>query len=112
MGIGMGINEGLVWVVLITAGGSIIAIITFWMNRGRTEGETSVVASEAKRSSAEAHEKIAALDAAFGIYRERVAADYVSRSVLREVEERITGAIDRIADRLDRIIEHATKTGK
>lgn len=101
-------NEVLSWGALIGAAGSIIAIVTFWMNRGRAEGENSATASDAKKMALEAHIKIGALDAAFGLYRENVAKEYVSRSTLHEVEIRITGAIDRITDRLDRIIEQSS----
>lgn len=100
-------NDSLTWVALVGAAGSIVAVITFWMNRGRTEGENSATATDAKKIALEAHTKISALDAAFGIYRERVAADYVSRTTLREVETRITDAIDRIGDRLDRMMERS-----
>lgn len=96
------------WGAIIGATGSVIAVVTFWMNRGRAEGENSATASDAKKIAIDAHEKIAALDAAFGLYRERVAADYVSRDTLREVEERITRAIDRLGDRFDKIIDHRT----
>lgn len=95
-------------VALAGATASVVTVITFWMNRGRAEGENSAIAIDAKKIALDAHEQIAALNAAFGLYRERVAADYVSRSTLREVEIRITGAIDRIGDRLDRIIEQAS----
>lgn len=102
-------NDVLTWVGLVAAGGSIVAVITFWMNRGKAEGENAATSVDAKKIALEAHAKISALDASFGLYRERVAADYVSRTTLREVETRITDAIDRIGERMDRMME-ASKT--
>lgn len=96
-------------IALLGAAGSIIAVVTFWMNRGRAEGENAATAVDAKKIAIEAHVKIAALDAAFGLYREKVAAEYVSRTTLREVETRITDAIERIGDRLDRLLDAAVK---
>jgi hypothetical protein len=48
---------------------------------------------------------VSSLDAAFGLYRERIAAEYVSRAVLREVEDRIGQAIERLGERLDRAFD-------
>jgi hypothetical protein len=62
-------------------------------------------AADAKRIALEAHTRLAALDASFGLYRERIAAEYVSRAVLREVEDRIGDAIERLGERLDRVFE-------
>jgi hypothetical protein len=36
------------------------------------------------------------------LYREQIARDYIHREVMREVEDRLTGAIDRLGERLDR----------
>ena len=45
--------------------------------------------------------------AAFPLYREQIAREYIHREVMREVEERLTAAIDRLGDRLDRALERS-----
>ena len=82
-----------------------ITILTFWMTlSGRiTKAETDAI--DAKRSVAEANDKIALTSAAFALYREQVASQYIHREVMREVEDRLTAAIERLGDRLDRILE-------
>ncbi len=47
--------------------------------------------------------------AALAQFREQVAREYVSREAMRELEERVVKAIDRVGDRLDRIIAPVTK---
>ena len=110
-------GDVLTWGALIAAAGSLIALITFWVNRGRAEGEAAariaaaeIAAADAKRVALEAHARLAALEASFGLYRERIAAEYVSRSVLGEVEDRISKAIERLSERLDRVFDgHLSK---
>lgn len=103
------------WPVLAAIGGLIvtgIAILTFWMRFSDriTIAEASAevskdIAQEAKKDAHDASEKIALLSASFSIYREQVAREYIHREVMREVEERLTQAIDRLGDRLDRVLE-------
>lgn len=105
-------GDVLTWGALIAGLGSLATLITFWVNRGRAEGaaEARLASAEAatvdsKRIALEAHAKIALLEGSFGVYRERIAAEYVSRQTLREVEDRISGAIEKLGDRLDRSFE-------
>lgn len=105
-------NDVLTWGAMIVAGGSIVAVISFWMNLGKGQGEFGAKITSLERDLADsksiglaAHAKIATLEASFGLYRERVAAEYVSRQTLREVEDRISGAIEKLGDRLDRSFE-------
>jgi hypothetical protein len=105
-------NDVLTWGALVAAAGAVVGLVTFWVNRGRAEGETAAkataaleAAADAKRVALEAHTRLAALDASFGLYRERIAAEYVSRSVLRVVEDRIGDAIEKLGERLDRVFE-------
>lgn len=106
------VGDFLTWGALIAALGSATGLITFWVNRGRAEGaaEQRLASAEAatvdsKRIALDAHAKVALLESAFGIYRERIAAEYVSRQTLREVEDRISGAIEKLGDRIDRSFE-------
>jgi biopolymer transport protein ExbB/TolQ len=93
-----------------------LSFATFWLTFGgriaRSELEaklSSKLAEEAMKAAREAAkesvEKIAIMQAAFGLYREQVAREYIHREVMREVEDRLTQAIDRLGDRLDRFVE-------
>jgi uncharacterized coiled-coil DUF342 family protein len=89
-----------------------IGIVTFWMNfatkiaNNKSSAEAALnLAQEAKKDAHEASEKIVLLSASFGIYREQVAREYIHREVMREVEDRLTAAIERLGDRLDRVLE-------
>jgi len=48
--------------------------------------------------------RIALLEASLSQFREQVAKDYIHRVVMSDVEDRLTAAIDRLGDRLDRIL--------
>jgi len=88
------------------------SVITFWMNfsnriveaKGAADKALSV-AEDAKKDAKEATEKATLLSAAFGLYREQIAREYIHREVMREVEDRLTAAIERLGDRLDRVLE-------
>jgi hypothetical protein len=102
-----------------------ITIVTFWMNfatkiaNNKAAAEAAAtaaksameIAQEAKKDAHEASEKIAIQSVAFGLYREQIAREYIHREVMREVEERLTAAIDRLGDRLDRVLEKQTPRG-
>lgn len=106
-------NDVITWASLVAAIGSISAIIGFWtrysdrLTKAEAAAESARLAAVDARAEAKgAHDRINLLDQAFGLYRERVAHDYASRDILREVETRLTDAIDRLGDRFDRAIEH------
>lgn len=89
-----------------------ITIVTFWMrfatsiaNAKSAAEAAAAIAAEAKKDAHDASEKIILLSASFGIYREQVAREYIHREVMREVEDRLTAAIERLGDRLDRVLE-------
>lgn len=92
-------------------------VVTFWMNFSAKIGEAKSEAAAALRDAAEA-KKIAsetnmsnaALAAAFGLHREQIAREYIHRETMREVETRLTAAIDRLGDRLDRVLEGRNET--
>jgi len=94
---------------LASSGGFAISFAVFWLRFGsrigRVETEASVAGDEAK----DALTRIGALGASFSLYREQVARDYIHREAMREVEDRLTAAIDRLGDRFDRFIETATR---
>jgi hypothetical protein len=82
-----------------------VGIVTFWMNFASRLTKAEADASAAATAAHEASEKIMLLSASFGLYREQIAREYIHREVMREVEERLTQAIDRLGDRLDRVLE-------
>lgn len=90
---------------------SATAILTFWMKfsdritKADAKAERAeTIAQEAKTDAHEANEKISLQSAAFALYREQVARDYIHREVMREVEDRLTDAINRLGDRLDKVL--------
>lgn len=93
-----------------------LTVLGFWIRFSdrltKAEGAAAAAllrAAEAHKLCEEAHTRITALAAEFGMYRENVAREYIHRATMREIEDRLTNAINRLADRLDRVLE--LKTG-
>lgn len=91
--------------------GSAIAILTFWMKfsdrivtAGATANHAETLAKEAKDHAHETATTLAIQTAAFSLFREQVAKEYIHREVMREVETRLTDAINRLGDRLDKVL--------
>ncbi|MCB5173628.1 hypothetical protein [Microvirga lenta] len=101
---------------LLFIGGFVISVfkIRDWLDqRMKAEAEAACrEAREALASAHAAHEKVALLQAALTAYRETQAERLVSREVLREVEDRLTGAIDRLGDRFDGLLREVIKQRK
>ena len=101
-------NDFPAWVGLLVGGiVPAIAITTFWMTLSSRLTRAETIASEARDDAKEANEKATLLSASFGLYREQIAREYIHREVMREVEDRLTAAIERLGDRLDRVLEHS-----
>ena len=99
----------LAWCALITAGGSIAAIVTFWMNRGEAEDRITTAMTAAVAAGAKADLFGAQLAEA----RIEFARDYATHKDLIASETRYAAAADGLRvelrgmnDRLDRIIEN------
>ncbi len=86
-----------------------IAIIGFWMSISARLTKAEVTAEDAKKDAEEANSKATLLSASFSLYREQIAREYIHREVMREVEDRLTQAIERLGDRLDRVLERTEK---
>ncbi len=86
-----------------------LGIIGFWMTISSRLTKAEVVADDAKKDAEEANHKATLLSASFSLYREQIAREYIHREVMREVEDRLTQAIERLGDRLDRVLERADK---
>jgi hypothetical protein len=67
--------------------------------------ESQRLANAAAEDARLAHEKIALLQSAVNAYQLTQAERLVSREVLREVEERLAGAIEKLGDRLDSLVK-------
>jgi uncharacterized protein HemX len=87
-------------------------ILAFWMRfSDRITKADSKAENAAKRADElakqidECHGRITTQAAQFAMYREQVAREYIHRESMREVEDRLTQAIDRLGDRLDRALE-------
>lgn len=86
-----------------------LAILGFWMTFASRITMAEASAKEAKEDAKEANEKATLLSASFSLYREQIAREYIHREVMREVEDRLTAAIERLGDRLDRVLERTDK---
>ena len=87
--------------------GSFIGVLGFWLrfaeniSLAKSKSElaklaaesASALAVESRKLADEAHTRITALDHAFGIYRERVAMDYVSQSSMRDFKAELISAM-------------------
>jgi hypothetical protein len=104
--------------IIVALGGlavAAIAIVSFWMNfsdrisaakaaADRAEARADEAlrdAAEAKKLVDEAHTRITALAAEFGIYRERVALDFAAKETVRDLKTELVGAIDKLGGKLD-----------
>jgi Tfp pilus assembly protein PilO len=86
-----------------------IAILGFWMTLSARLAKAEIISLEAKEDAKEANQKATLLSASFSLYREQIAREYIHREVMREVEDRLTQAIERLGDRLDRVLERSDK---
>ena len=100
--------------LLIGAIAPSIAIISFWtrfsdrITKAEEKAKAATeIAQEARVGAHECSEKLALQGAQFSLYREQVAKEYIHRESMREVEDRLTQAIDRLGTRLDRFTEAA-----
>jgi hypothetical protein len=83
----------LTWGALIAASGSIIAIITFWMNRGKAEAEASTKADAAAARATAALAKAELVSAQLAEARIEFARDYASHKDLGAAEMRYAAAL-------------------
>lgn len=86
-----------------------LAILGFWMAISSRLTKAEITADDAKQDAEEANQKATLLSASFALYREQIAREYIHREVMREVEDRLTQAIERLGDRLDRVLERTDK---
>jgi hypothetical protein len=85
--------------------GTALAIIKFWLNAEQKANLAEKRATEAADKADKAHEKIAILQATMNAHQVTQAERLVSREVLREVEERLSGSIDQLGARFEKLGE-------
>jgi hypothetical protein len=100
------------WGALIGAAGSIIAIVTFWMNRGKAEADALARSDGAYSAAANALAKAERVAAQIAEARIEFARDYASHKDLAAAEVRYATELDSLRselrgmnERLDRIID-------
>lgn len=101
--------EALTWGAIIIAGGSIVAVITFWMNLGSRLTSAEVRSEAAQVVAAAAMSKCEMLNQAIGDYRVAMAKEIaivktlseVNTSALTAAENRLAKAMEDVGDRLD-----------
>jgi hypothetical protein len=79
---------------IVMIAGTALAIIKFWLNAEQKAIQAEKRAIEAEDKADKAHEKIAILQASVNAYQVTQAERLVSREVLQEVEERLSGSIN------------------
>lgn len=102
-------NDFLTWGALILAGGSIIAIITFWMNLGSRLTTAELKAQAAETLAREASAKYEAISHEYANYRVGLEVKIAIVKTLAEAnttaltaaENRMAKAIEDVVDRLD-----------
>lgn len=105
-------NEIQTWIYLaFTVGGSVLAWLIFWLRFSekitiaRSKAESAEKdAAGSKTVSEQAHLRITAMAAEFGMYRERVATDYVSKEAMRELKTELVAAINKVGDKVDQVL--------
>lgn len=107
------------WGAVAVALASLLSILKFYGSASDriTKAEAAAknasdIAQEARKEAHETSEKIAIMGASFSLYREQIAREYIHREVMREVEDRLTQAINRLGDRLDSVLERTERAHK
>jgi hypothetical protein len=105
-------QDVLTWGALIAAGGSLVAIVTFWMNRGKAEADALAKADAAAATARAALAKAEIVAEQLAEARIEFARDYASHKDLAAAEVRYAASLDSLRtelrgmnERLDRIIE-------
>lgn len=105
-------SDILTWGALIAASGSLVAIVTFWMNRGKAEAEAFAKADAAAATANAALAKAEFISGQLAEARIEFARDYASHKDLAAAEVRYAASLDSLRtelrgmnERLDRIIE-------
>lgn len=89
-----------------------LAFATFWLTFGSRIATAESKANNSELQAKDAIDKVAILASSFALYREQIAREYIHREAMREVEDRLTAAIDRLGERLDRFLERSERNAQ
>jgi biopolymer transport protein ExbB/TolQ len=94
--------------VVVVLAAHLVAVVIFLTRAADRASRSELAVREVEKKLRHLEERIALEATALAYFREQVAREYVSREAMRELEERVVRAIDRVGDRLDRIIAPAS----
>lgn len=80
-----------------------IGAISFWVALTEKISKATSSAEAAAAAAILAQTEARAAQSALADFKEKVARDYVSHEAMRQMEDRLVGAIDRLANRLDEL---------
>lgn len=86
---------------------AVIAVIGFWINLSDRITKAQSAADAARDEAKAVREASNLLSTSFSLYREQIASEYIHRETMREVENRLTQAIERLGDRFDKFLQQA-----
>ncbi|WP_445505055.1 hypothetical protein [Microvirga sp. G4-2] len=90
-------------------GAAALGVIRFWILAEQKALAAEKRAQEAEDKADKAHEKIAILQASVNAHQITQAERLVSREVLREVEERLAKAIEKLGSQLQDLVKEFIK---
>jgi hypothetical protein len=89
---------------LLTLLTNLVLLVVFAVKTASKATSAKERADEALERADQAHIAIGTLSASFAMYREQVAEKYVDRTELREMEQRLTRAIENVGERVDALL--------
>ncbi len=102
----------LTWGAIVAAGGSIVAVIRFWVDMGKAYAKAETAANTAILLAA----KVELLGGNLAEYKEKAAREFASHASIQVAETRFATAVEgmradfgRLTERLDRLIERMDK---
>lgn len=113
-------DQVITWAALFAAGATIIALITFWVNRGKVEGELETKANNAAVTASTAIAKAELVAQALSEVRVDIAEklqQYATHRDLAAAEVRLSQSMDGLRSelrgvnqRLDRLLDRNSKS--
>lgn len=94
------VQDFLTWGALVMAGGSIIAVVRFWIDIGRAYQR----ADDANKAASLMAANISLLTERFNAFQVECARTYVSAGALQDAMRGISDRLDGVTQRLDSII--------
>lgn len=85
----------------------IVLLIVFMVKTSNTAKSALTAAQAAAKRADEAHDRITTQHGLHSLLREEVARDYVDKRLMREMESRLSAALDRLSDRIDEALNRS-----